>query len=108
MGVCIHSVNTEIGKGGLGVALRAGLSAAPEPRLWRVSAIRLQSHNARLPPVRNAVPALKRRGFVTGGPPAHYGAMWKRVRLRAGAAVAAWCAAAVCKCGDRERRLSDF
>ncbi len=26
-----------------GVALRAALSAAPEPRLWRVSAIRLQS-----------------------------------------------------------------
>src|SRR5690606_674622 len=35
-------------------------------------------------------PALKRRGFVTGDPPAHYGAMWGRVRLRAGAAVAAW------------------
>ena len=31
----------------LGVALRAGLSAAPEPRQGRVSAIRLQSHNAR-------------------------------------------------------------
>lgn len=32
---------------GYGVALRAGLSAAPEPRRRRVSAIRLQSHNAR-------------------------------------------------------------
>lgn len=30
-----------------------------------------------------------RRGIVTGGPPALYGAMWKRVRLRAGAAAAA-------------------
>ena len=36
-----------------------------------------------------AVPALTHRGFVTGGPPALYGAMWKRVRLRAGAAAAA-------------------
>ena len=38
---------------------------------------------------RSAVPALSRRGFVTGGPPALYSAMWKRVRLRAGTAAAA-------------------
>jgi|APEBP8051073178_1049388.scaffolds.fasta_scaffold12430_3 hypothetical protein len=31
-----------------------------------------------------AVPALTHRGFVTGGPPAHYSATWGRVRLRAG------------------------
>lgn len=31
-----------------------------------------------------------RRGFVTSGPPAHYGAIWGRVRLRAGAAAAAF------------------
>lgn len=30
-----------------------------------------------------------RRDIVTGGPPALYSAMWKRVRLRAGAAAAA-------------------
>jgi len=35
-------------------------------------------------------PALKRPGFVTSGPPALYSAMWKRVRLRAGAAAAAY------------------
>ncbi|PJT19245.1 hypothetical protein CN884_20875 [Ochrobactrum sp. 30A/1000/2015] len=89
MGVCIHIVNTNSDGKGLDVALRAGLSAAPEPRLWRVSAIRLQSHNAWLSLIRNAVPTLKRRGIITGGPPALYSAMWKRVRPRAGAAAAA-------------------
>jgi hypothetical protein len=34
--------------------------------------------------MRKAVPALTHRGFVTGGPPAHYSATWGRVRLRAG------------------------
>lgn len=34
-------------------------------------------------------PGAKRRDFVTNGPPALYGAIQGRVRLRAGAAVAA-------------------
>ena len=33
--------------------------------------------------LKNMVPALTRRGCVTGGPAALYGAMEKRVRLRA-------------------------
>lgn len=45
------------------------------------------THGCRLLEI--AVPTLKRRGIVTGGPPALYSAMWKRVRLRAGAAAAA-------------------
>jgi len=48
------------------------------------------------PDVTRSGPGALRRDFVTNGPPAHYGAIGERVRLRAGAACAAiylptWC-----------------
>lgn len=44
----------------------------------------VQKPPARAGQMGKAVPALTHRGFVTGGPPAHYSATWGRVRLQAG------------------------
>lgn len=58
-------------------------AAADDPRPG-ISSEEMKAPPARAGQMGKAVPALTHRGFVAGGPPAHYSATWGRVRLRAG------------------------